>query len=91
MGGNEFVGGSGVAPSEVVNNYYDSPGGDSGLYPSGDRDDNFVDPANASGVDDSGTFADDSDTLASDDSQFDDSGLDTGDGGFDTGSDDTYV
>jgi hypothetical protein len=91
LGGNEFVGGSGVAPTEVINNYYDSPGsGDSGLYPAGNSNENFVDPANMSGADDSGAYADDSNTLA-DDSQFDDSGMDAGDGGFDAGDDSSYV
>jgi len=91
FGGNEFVGGSGVAPTEVINNYYDSPGGgDSGLAPSANRDENFVDPADMSSSDDSGAYADDSNTIA-DNSQFDDAGIDTGDGGDFDGGDDSYV
>jgi hypothetical protein len=90
FGGNEFVGGSGAGPTEVINNYYDSPGGaDPGLYPSGTHDANFVDPADMKNSDDTGAYADDSNSFA-DDSQFDDSGVDAGDGGFDAGDDDSY-
>jgi uncharacterized protein len=80
FGGNDFVGGSG--PTEIINNYYDSPGG-SDLGPNSlvnDRNDQFVDPSGTSNVD----YQD------SDDNQFDDSNFDAGDGGFDS-SDDNWT
>ena len=81
-GGDSFAGGSGIAPAgEVVNNYYDSPGGDyrtndAGLNDSGN---NFVDPG------DSG------DTGSYDDNQFDDSSATDDGGGFDDNSGDNFV
>ena len=95
FGGNEFAGGGGFAPTEeVVNNYYDSPGGtNAGLGPVDDRTNNFADPGDLNQVDDNqidDNQADDS--QYDDDSQTDDSALDTDDGGgFDSGSDDSWA
>lgn len=90
FGGNEFAGGGGFAPTEeVVNNYYDSPGGtDAGLGPVDDRTNNFADPGDLNQVDDNQV----DDSQYDDDSQLDDSALDTDDGGgFDSGSDDSWA
>ncbi len=76
-----FMGG-GMAPTEeIVNNYYDSPGGSSD-YRGDDRGDNFADTSAA--ADDAGQY--------DDNSQLDDSGLDVDDGsGFDDNSGDSFV
>lgn len=97
FGGNEFIGGAGMAPGEeIVNNYYDSPGQNSGLGPdalAGIQGDSFVDPSDSGMGNDSSNsdLADDtlaSDSSGDDDSQYDDSNFDTGD---DSGSGDTWT
>jgi uncharacterized protein len=86
FGGNEFVGGSGMAPTEeVVNNYYDSPGGGDSGYQGSDSGDRFSD---VNATDDAGQY----DSSQFDDSNLADSNLDIDDGGgFDGGSDDSLV
>ncbi len=78
-GGSGFTGG-GVAPTEeIVNNYYDSPGGGQDFRDAGGQN-NFDDSA----------IANDSGNQFDDNSQFDDSSLD--DSNFDdSGSDDNFV
>lgn len=100
FGGNEFMGNSGMAPrEEIVNNYYDSPGQNSGLGPdarAGIQGDSFVDPGDTGSENDSSNGDLANDTLANDSSgddgsQLDDSNFDAGDGGFDSGSGDTWT
>ncbi len=79
-GGSDFIGGGTTPTEEGVNNYYDSPGGDSG-YQGDDRGSNLADLGPS---DDAAQY--------NDNSQFDDSNVDVDDSsGFDSGSDDSLV